>query len=136
MTKEENRLTQDSSIYKTTVTQFSQHYSEFSTKKAKFKTTTNIAIISSRLSNLPDDLLLLILQYSQQEEIENTRIFQSKWVRKCTMFVDMKKAFREQNLDNMQWIKERNSNGNLANYSWKNLIDFGTFLLLYKYSLH
>ena len=64
-------------------------------------------VIKNYLSSLPEDVLLIVLQYSEKKEIDNTRPFQTTWVKKLTMFVDMEKAFQAQSLDNMKWIKGR-----------------------------
>ena len=84
--------------------------------------------LQNSLSILPDDLLLLILEFSEEEEIENTRPFQTKWVKKCTMFVDMKTAFTEQNLNNIKWINRRNDGRDLINHTISDYIDAGTYI--------
>ena len=78
------------------------------------------------LSSLPDDLLLLILEYSEEKDIENTRPFQTKWVKRCTMFAEMKTAFTEENLDNMKWINRRNDGRDLINHTLSDYIIYGT----------
>ena len=82
-------------------------------------------VTQNYLSILPEDVFLIVLQYSEKKEIENTRPFQTTWVNKCTLFVDMKKAFHAQNLHNMKWIKERNE-GNLVEKNWEDFIEYGT----------
>ena len=77
----------------------------------------------SRLNNVPDEMMLNILQFNTIVEIENTREFQSEFVKKCTTFVDMKDAIRTNNLSNMKWIKDRYNGRPL----WQGNMDFCTF---------
>ena len=53
------------------------------------------------LLNLPDDMLLKVLQYCCKPEVTNTREYQSDWVQECTMEVTMHSAVRSQNLYTM-----------------------------------
>ena len=99
-------------------------FRHFSKKKEKRIVTQNY------LSSLPEDVLLLVLQYSQVQEIENTRPFQTTWVNKCTMFVSMEKAFQAQNLHNMKWIKGRKE-GRFCKLSCYDYFEFGR---LFSYS--
>ena len=82
--------------------------------------------IKDCLSSLPDDIFLIILQYSTKEGIENTRSFQSSWVTQCTVDVYMKMAAWKHNLNNMKWIKQRYL-GTLRG-NWNIDINYGTSL--------
>ena len=61
------------------------------TKKQKVEIT-----ISSLFGELPDEMVLTILSYGEMNDIQNTRIWQSKKV----------KASENNNLDNLKWIYE------------------------------
>ena len=76
-------------------------------KNAKNNKTKEKQPIINSLSNLPDDIMLIILHDCSYEVIEKTREFQSEWVQHCTMNVEMAKAVKQQNLDNMKWIRGR-----------------------------
>ena len=89
-------------------------------KKAKLQ-TTKITILS-----LPDEIMLLILQYCPFEAIKNTRrIFQSKWVQQSRQ-VELERAFCNDNLYNMIWIKERDT-GNLIRWNYWHRDNHGFF---------
>ena len=91
--------------------------------------------MQNRLLFLPDENMLNVLQYLKENEIENTREFQSEWVKKCTEFVDIKKAFSEKNLYNMIWINERHR-GDLSNYKLGDFINYSTFLVTFTFINH
>ena len=84
-------------------------------------------VTQNYLSSLPEDLFLIVLQFSKKREVVSTRPFQTLRIKKCTAFLSLKNAFHEQNLDNMKWIKERN-NGDLSKQKWKYFIS-GTYSL-------
>ena len=63
-----------------------------------------------RLDRLPDEIFLTVLQFCHKDDIESTFAYQSKEVRKCTMTTCIRQAVRNQNIENMNWIKERSSN--------------------------
>ena len=63
----------------------------------------------SRLDRLPDEIFLIVLQFCHNNDIKNTRAYQSKEVRQCTTTTSI--AVDIQNMKNMNWIKERSSNG-------------------------
>ena len=86
-------------------------------------------VIKNYLSILPEDIFLIVLQYSEIEEVEKTRPFQTTWIKKCTMFVDMEYAFHAQNLDNMKWIKGRNE-GDLNKQCCFGYFRPGTFFIV------
>ena len=83
---------------------------------------------NNSLRNLPDDIFLLVLQYCEEEEIKDTREFQSNWVQECTRDVCIGCAISKQNLCNMNWIKERQNGiclhgGNDSSYEEENDTD-------------
>ena len=91
-------------------------------KTVKYGSETHTTLNNS----LPDEIVLIILHYCNEEDIKNTRQLQSKWVKQCTMDVDMKTAVRKQNMDNMQWLQGR-CNGELyIRKTEYTLIDMGT----------
>ena len=54
---------------------------------------------------LPDDIWdNVFLNYCDYESIEYSRILQSKYVKHCTKYSDMKSAIIASNLNNMKWI--------------------------------
>ena len=101
-------------------------YSEDLMKKAK--RNHGIIKMNDCFSTLPDDVFLIILQYSTKDDIVSTRAFQSSWVQECTVDVYMKMAAWKHNLNNMKWINERYQNTLRSN--WQDEINYGNVFLL------
>ena len=59
------------------------------------------------LSDVPDGILLIVLGHCTYEVIQFSRIYQSRWVQHCTEYMTIKEAVKGDNLDNLEWIKER-----------------------------
>ena len=82
-----------------------------------------------RMNNIPDEIILNVFQYLTKDELKKTRTlsmaFQSDLVKRFTMFVEMEDAIRANNMENMEWIKER-YNGDTR---WHDDINFGTFFI-------
>ena len=64
---------------------------------------------STRLDWLPEDVLLMVLEYCEKTSIDNTREFQSAWVQECTRGICIIEAINANNLHNMKWIMKRNA---------------------------
>ena len=62
-----------------------------------------------RLGRLPDDVMLIALQFCDENSVQNTHRYLSKGVRYCTQTTCITQAVKNQNVENMNWIKERNS---------------------------
>ena len=58
----------------------------------------------SLFRDLPDEMVLNILSYGKMEDIQNTRVWQSKKVQRCTETISNIKASCNNNLDNLKWI--------------------------------
>ena len=98
-------------------------------KKAKTShAKKNGLSLGALLENLPDDMMLIVLQFGNMEDIQHTRDLQSKAVQHRTVCVDMEKAIRAYNLSNMKWIKERLDTGNIP---WHKGIHIGKFLFFF-----
>ena len=66
-----------------------------------------VVITISRQSffgKLPDEMVLTILAYGEMEDIQNTRVWQSKDVQYCTKTRSNWEASFNNNLDNLKWI--------------------------------
>ena len=58
-------------------------------------------------SDVPDAILLIVLQHCTYGIIQSSRIYQSCWVQHCTEYITIKGAVEGDNLDNLEWIKDR-----------------------------
>ena len=73
---------------------------------------------SSVFDNLPDEMVLTILSYSAMEDIQSTRVWQSKTVQNCTTTRVTWEASQEDNLDTMKWIYEFIGDTRLGTYNY------------------
>ena len=58
----------------------------------------------SLLSKLPDEMFLTILSYGEMEDIQNTRVWQSRRVQHWTETKSIWEASKNNNFDNLKWI--------------------------------
>ena len=69
------------------------------TKKQKVEIT-----ISSLFGELPDEMVLTILSYGEMDDIQSSRVWQSKKVQHWTDTRSNWEASVNNNLDNLKWI--------------------------------
>ena len=55
-------------------------------------------------NGFPDEVVLIILSFCPEEDIENTRVWQTETVRHSTKTRNKLKATRKDNFDNLKWI--------------------------------
>ena len=71
-------------------------------KKQKVQSSSTTR--QSLFGKLPDEMVLTILAYGEMEDIESTRVWQSKKVQHCTHSRSNFEASYNNNFDNLKWI--------------------------------
>ena len=76
----------------------------YNIKTEKVKILQRCMSRQSLFGQLPDDMVLTILSYGEMEDIQNTRIWQSKKVQHWTETRSNFEASKLNNFENLKWI--------------------------------